>query len=105
MPVRVNVRPELLEWAVHRSRIDADALADRLPMFELWLSGASSPTLKQLESFARRTHTPLGYLFLEGPPVEALSRARPRACALLLPTFVSMKRPVSDGKAGGLSQS
>jgi Zn-dependent peptidase ImmA (M78 family) len=72
MPVRVNVSPELLEWAVHRSRIDADALADRLPMFELWLSGASSPTLKQLESFARRTHTPLGYLFLEGPPVEAL---------------------------------
>jgi hypothetical protein len=32
--------------------------------------GTVLPTLKQVEAFARATHAPIGYLFLETPPVE-----------------------------------
>jgi Zn-dependent peptidase ImmA (M78 family) len=45
-------------------------LARRFPQLALWERRESSPTLKQLESFAKATHTPVGYLFLQEPPVE-----------------------------------
>lgn len=70
MSVRVDVRPSVLSWARARSGIDDETLAKRFPRFEAWLAGEGAPTLKQLEAFAHRTHTPVGFLFLEEPPVE-----------------------------------
>ncbi len=35
-----------------------------------WYEEETQPTLKQVEHFARTTHTPVGYLFLSDPPVE-----------------------------------
>lgn len=69
MSVRVEVRPSLLEWARARSGIGEDDWERRFPRFESWKAG-EAPTLKQLEEFARKTHTPVGFLFLEEPPVE-----------------------------------
>ena len=46
------------------------ALEQRFPQLEAWERGEESPTLKQLERFASATHTPVGYLFLQEPPVE-----------------------------------
>jgi Zn-dependent peptidase ImmA (M78 family) len=68
--MRVDVKPELLRWARERSRLDSDVLADRFPKLEEWESGQLRPTLKQLETFAKATHVPVGYLFLPKPPVE-----------------------------------
>lgn len=68
--MRVDVKPELLRWAVDRSRIDAESLARRFPKFEEWEERTSQPTLRQLEDFARATHTPIGFLFLQQPPDE-----------------------------------
>lgn len=72
MSVRVDVRPGVLEWARARSGVHDDVWEQRFPRYEAWLSGAAAPTLKQLEDFARKTHTPVGFLFLEEPTVETV---------------------------------
>ena len=68
--MRVQIKPELLRWARERSGLDRAELAHRFPKLDAWDRRESSPTLKQLESFAKATHTPVGYLFLQEPPVE-----------------------------------
>lgn len=69
---RVSVRPALLRWAVERSGHGAEHLSSRFPKLEAWERGDAKPTLKQLEQFAKATLTPVGYLFLEEPPVDRL---------------------------------
>ncbi len=68
--MRVEVKPELLRWARERSGLDPGALAHRFPQLDAWERREASPTLKQLEGFAKATHTPIGYLFLQEPPIE-----------------------------------
>ena len=72
MSVRVEVRPRVLAWARARSGIDDEVWEQRFPRYDAWLAGDAAPTLKQLEDFARKTHTPVGFLFLEEPPVETV---------------------------------
>lgn len=67
---RVSVKPELLRWARERSGKAESALTEKFAAFPDWLSGKKSPTFKQLEDFARATHTPFGFFFLSQPPVE-----------------------------------
>jgi Zn-dependent peptidase ImmA (M78 family) len=62
----------VLRWAARRARLADDDLAARFRKWPLWLSSAAQPTLKQLEDFARLTHTPFGYFFLPEPPALAL---------------------------------
>lgn len=62
----------MLRWATSRARMAPEEVARRFPQFSAWELGDRQPTLKQLERFARATHTPLGYLFLPEPPDEAL---------------------------------
>jgi Zn-dependent peptidase ImmA (M78 family) len=70
--IRVAVRPEMLRWARERAGFDPGELAHRIPQLAAWEREERQPTLKQLESFAKVTHTPIGYLFLPGPPVEGV---------------------------------
>jgi Zn-dependent peptidase ImmA (M78 family)/transcriptional regulator with XRE-family HTH domain len=67
---RIVVKPEMFRWAWERAGFEPGALAERFPRLEAWERGEAQPTLKQLESFAQATHTPVGYLFLLAPPVE-----------------------------------
>ncbi len=69
---RVAINPDLLDWALVRAGLSADALIKAFPKIHDWLTGEIQPTLKQLESFANKTHTAIGYLFLPEPPVETL---------------------------------
>lgn len=68
--MRVQVRPELIQWACARTGYGEAALTKRFPKLAAWQSGEAEPTLKQLESLAQATHTPIGYFFLPEPPVE-----------------------------------
>ena len=77
MAQTVSVKPELIRWAIERSRLERSRLqrsdlATTFPKLAEWQRGGSSPTYRQLENFAKETMTPLGYLFLDSPPDEEL---------------------------------
>ena len=98
--LRVEVKPELLRWAVERSRVDALDLSARFPQLDAWERQELRPTLKQLETFSKATRTPLGFLLLPEPPVERLPirdlrtvvRGPERPSADLLDTIYAMQR-------------
>ena len=97
---RVEVKPDLLRWARERSQMDEIALGLRFPRLGVWERGEQQPTFKQLEAFARATHTPIGFLFLPEPPIERLpirdfrtAKTSPlRPSADLLDTIFAMQR-------------
>ena len=70
--MRVEADPKLLRWARERSRQTIADLERRFPKLALWEQGEIHPTLKQLERFAKATYVPIGYLFLQKPPVESV---------------------------------
>jgi len=72
MVVRVGISRDILEWARERAQLDISDLSSRFPRLSEWEAGETQPTLKQLEQFARATHTPVGYLLLDEPPEETL---------------------------------
>lgn len=69
---RVAILPQMLRWACERAGVDRADLEHKFPQFPAWETGAAQPTLRQLESFAKATYTPIGYLFLPEPPVEKI---------------------------------
>jgi Zn-dependent peptidase ImmA (M78 family) len=72
MSERVAVKPELIRWAIDRSQLPAEELAHAFPRLDEWRAGSGMPTHRQLEQFANKTMTPLGYFFLDSPPSETL---------------------------------
>lgn len=62
----------VLRWAARRAQLGDDDLVARFRKWPSWLSGEAQPTLKQLEAFARLTHTAIGYFLLPQPPNLAL---------------------------------
>ena len=71
MSLTVTIQPRLISWAIKRSGLPVASVEKRFPV-SAWQTGTKKPTLKQLESFAKLTMTPVGYLFLPKPPVENL---------------------------------
>ena len=69
---KVAVNTNVLRWAVDRSGRSLEDLASRLPKVREWAAGEILPTLRQLESLAKATYTPLGFFFLAEPPEERL---------------------------------
>lgn len=69
---RVTVQPKMLRWAVERSGKTIEYILKKFPKFDLWCRNEASPTFKQLEGFAKATYTPIGFLFLNNPPIESI---------------------------------
>ena len=89
--MQARVRPELLRWARERAGFSLEGLARRFPQLPAWEQGELHPTLKQVEKLAKATYAPVGYLFLEAPPVEAVPIPDFRA-----PAAVRVNRPSPD---------
>ena len=83
MTSRVPIDPKLLHWALERCGKHPAMFAKRMPGLEQWMAGELSPTLKQLEAFARATYTPVGFFFLPEPPEEQIP----------IPDFRTMESP------------
>lgn len=98
--LKVEVSGSVLRWAVERSG-RRSAVQQKFPKLREWERGQSHPTLRQLESLAKVTSTPLGYFFLTQPPEERLpiphfrtlgDQPVRRPSADLLETFQTMER-------------
>ena len=70
--IRVDVKPELWDWAVERSGARGAELLKSFPSLRDWRAGSARPTLKQVEAFAKAAFVPIGYLLLASPPLEPL---------------------------------
>jgi Zn-dependent peptidase ImmA (M78 family) len=68
----IEVQPEIIRWAIGRSGRTAGGLAQKFPKIHAWESDLARLTLTELEKLAAATLTPLGFFFLENPPVEKL---------------------------------
>jgi Zn-dependent peptidase ImmA (M78 family) len=62
----------MLRWARERSGREVIDFASAFPKLAEWEAGDALPTMRQLENYARATHTPVGFLFLPAPPLEAV---------------------------------
>ena len=69
---RVEVKTEVLYWALDRAGLEPHDIIKKFPKIEEWVEGEKYPTLRQLEKFAKTTKTPLGFFFLEEPPEDRL---------------------------------
>jgi Zn-dependent peptidase ImmA (M78 family) len=67
---RISIKPNMIQWACERAGFGVTDLENRFPNLIRWCRGEAQPTLKQVEAFARATYTPVGFLFLQEPPVE-----------------------------------
>ena len=72
MANRVQVSPPVLQWARERSGQTVEQLSKKFPKYLDWEAGKAAPTIKQLEDLAKKTHTPIGFFFLESPPEDVL---------------------------------
>lgn len=70
--MRIEVKPALLRWAAARAEIPLERLEQRFSWLAPDTEESLNPTLKQLESFANATYTPIGYFFLPHPPDETI---------------------------------
>lgn len=71
MQVSVNISSDMLKWIVSQSSSYgfSDTVRDYL---EKWQNG-NAPTFNQIEKVSKSTGIPLGYFFLQKPPVENIT--------------------------------
>ena len=70
------INPDILIWARRRSQLSQSVLAKKLSTsaetLNKWEMGQKAPTIRQAQAIAAKTHIPLGYLYLNEPPIERL---------------------------------
>lgn len=73
MSVVVDISPQIREWIV-RNYLDLQNLdIKEQQRIVRWLEGSERFTFKKIEELSKKTKVPLGYFFLESPPMENIS--------------------------------
>ncbi len=72
MSTRLDIKKEMITWAISRAGFELPAFTEKNPDVQKWLDGEKKPTAKQLQDFSRKVYLPFGYLFLPEPPEEKL---------------------------------
>lgn len=67
---RIDIKPEMLAWAIQRAGHVVAVYLSEHPDVDAWYKQEKQPTEKQLEDFAKKIHIPYGYLFLNEPSRE-----------------------------------
>jgi len=103
----IKPNPEIVDWAQARAGLTLKDLARKMGVtpgrLTQWKTGDEAMTFNQMKKLAENTHTPLGYLFAEKPPVESLpvpdfrtfgdrDPARTKISVDLLDTIYDMQR-------------
>jgi len=68
----VSINPGVLRWSIERSGFPVGALEPQFPKLRDWIEGEKHPTLKQLESLAKKVRLPIGYFFLSKAPDHSI---------------------------------
>ncbi len=70
----IEVKPEILKWVIDSAGWKEEDISKKLKVsqnvFDNWLKGEASPTLKQLEDLAKIVKRPLAVFFLPQAPKE-----------------------------------
>jgi Zn-dependent peptidase ImmA (M78 family)/DNA-binding XRE family transcriptional regulator len=70
------INPDILIWARRRCQLSQSVLAKKMSTsaetLNKWEMGQKAPTIRQAQAIAAKTHIPLGYLYLNEPPIERL---------------------------------
>lgn len=83
---RLHIAPKILSWVIERRGLDVNEYCKNNEKFAKWLNGEQDPTFRQAEEFAKSNYVPMGYLYLEEPPVETIP----------IPFFRSKKKKVEN---------
>ncbi|MCM1167041.1 MAG: ImmA/IrrE family metallo-endopeptidase [Lachnospiraceae bacterium] len=72
MKVNVSIAPTMINWIISQTQMSKlpQEVAENL---NAWKNGEKTPTFKQVVSASKATGIPLGYFFLQKPPVEDVS--------------------------------
>ncbi len=70
-----KLNANVLEWAVRRSGLTEEQIIKAFPKYRAWVDGSWNPTVKQLRSFASKTHVSVSELFASTLPDYALQIA------------------------------
>ncbi|MDR2353477.1 MAG: hypothetical protein LBF22_10045 [Deltaproteobacteria bacterium] len=69
---KIKIDFKRYEWAIEKSDVESDIIFKKFPQLNEWISGSDQPTMKQLADFSEMTHIPLGYFFIDNPPLDSL---------------------------------
>lgn len=70
--ININISTETLNWIM--TQVDFDNLNPKIAEYLIkWSTNEKTPTFNQIEDVSKATGIPLGYFFLQTPPIENIS--------------------------------
>ena len=78
--MRTTPNPMIIAWAIERAGKQPSDFASISKNIEKWISDEKTPTVKQMQKLATRTHVPLPYFYDEAIPDMSLQI--PKRCII-----------------------